>query len=193
MAYKRIKLASGNVFYFSPETATQFAYAFVVSESLDFIGGFLCKEAIRKLNVFSSFAGNVVEEVDSLIDFKYINFRKFAEKLGSASNIFVNHFNDLYDDISDSYRGNACNERLRYYSVVGCNDIYNSSKKFQLGLLIANHVAIFGTHKFDETFFKYKDEYQSDLNLCCATRYDKSGNFKAPAYYLRRLANSRSN
>lgn len=186
----RIKLVSGNMFYYSPKTSDSFQFAIIVNNSLEFIGGFLANEADRKLKAFSNLRGVIKEEVNQMIDLKLLKLQKFAEKLGAASKLFVDSFYTVVNDIEDadgtSSRAESCDERQHYYNIVGCRKLFKSSKSFMIGLLVANHVSIFGVKNFRYTFFKDHDDPQKEDYMEWKNRWADKG-FKAPAAYVRAL------
>lgn len=187
-----LTLASGNTFFHSPETETSFQYAFVIDDSLNFMGGFLCTEADRKLEAFRNLPNVRIECVtDTVMSqfFGWAKFEQYADFLGTASSIFLNNREVMVSDTEDcngtSSRAESCSERRHYYCAVGCRQIYGSSKKFPLWALIANHLSIFGATSFRYTFFKgYEQEPQKGVQVEVKSRYYERP-FKAPAAYVR--------
>lgn len=200
---KKIILSSGNTFYYLKGNNDQLASGWIISKSLDFIGGYLAKEANRKFTAFSNLPNTTVTscyEVEGLETLKAASLDMFAEKMGSVSNIFKASFfskvNDLEDCDGTSSRAESCDERKHYYDVVGMGKAFKSNKFFLLGLFVANHVSIFSWNHFRETFFKGKENPSKDdfleLNKSWAKWvYVKKG-FKAPAAYVRALAQYKS-
>ena len=192
MGCTMITLASGNTFFHSPETETHFQYAFVIDDALNFMGGFLCTEADRKLEAFRGLPNTRVECVtDTFMAqfFGWAKFEQYAENLGTVSNIFLNNREVMVSDTEDcngtSSRAESCSARRHYYYAVGCKEIYESSKKFPLWALIANHLSIFGATKFRYTFFKgYEQDPQKGVYVEVKSRYYESS-FQAPAAYVR--------
>lgn len=191
----RITLKSGNSFYHYPETETHLQFAFVISKEKEFLGGFLCAEAQRKLETFKKFG--VMEEAEYEITFADFSFEEFAKKLGSVKSLFeksIRHsiwVSDLADADGTSSSAQSCSDRRAYYFAIGAEEAYNTEKKFPLFLLIANHLAIFGAKKFRKTFFNNSNaEFLSDQFDSEYTRYSRYG-FKAPSYYVRALVNAK--
>jgi hypothetical protein len=187
-----ITLASGNTFFYLPETDEQFSTAFIIDEKLNFVGGFLCDEADRKLAAFSKLQNVKIETVTVSIVQQFLGWAKlddFAAKLGAASSLFLNNWNRMISDRQDcdgtSSRAESCDDRQYYYESVGCYKLFKSSKRFPLWALIANHVAIFSVEKFRLTFFRgYDDNPQKEAYVETKSRY-RDGSFQAPAAYIR--------
>lgn len=193
MSVTKITLSSGNVFYHEAGSSDRFSVAYVVSPDLEFLGGFLASEADRKLAAFKSLG--LVESVESGINLKFCNFNKFSSLIGTASRFFELGISIEVSDYEDcngtSSKAQSCDERKAYYEVVGCAEIFKSSRKFPLWALIANHLAIFGAKDFRETFFRGNEEYpQKEMSQTASTKWSKNKTFKAPAAYVRAICQS---
>lgn len=198
---KTIVLSSGNTFYYK-EQSEQLAQGWIISTNNEFVGGFLGLEANRKLAAFSKLSGVTISSCDSNEGFNILqncNLNMFAEKMGAVSSIFTKSFftevSDMYDCNGTSSKAESCDERQNYYDVVGCSAAFKSDKRFLLGLFIANHVSVFSWNHFRETFFKgkenpCKDDFLELNNSWAKWVYAKKG-FKAPAAYVRALANNK--
>jgi hypothetical protein len=191
---KSIKLSSGNVYYYEDTKNDFIPFGFIVSQDDTFKGGFLGLEAKRKYAVFSKLANVEIQE-QSNYDLSKVKLEEFAEKLGAASSSFIKGFNVLCNDRDDAdgtdSTAESCDDRSRYYKTVGLESAFKSKKQFQIGLFIANHIAIFGVANFRYTFFKGKDDPSKDdeldnSSIFMKNVYAKCG-FKAPAAYVRAL------
>lgn len=187
-----VTLASGNTFFYKPETSDEFSSAFIVDDNFNFVGGFLCDEADRKLAAFSKLQNVKVSQIANVLPFTMVKFDNFAAKLGAASTYFLRHWNLMISDREDcngtSAKSQSCDDRQYYYKKVGCDKLFKSSKRFPLWAFIANHVAIFGVENFRQTFFKGSEQNpEKGLMVETKTRYNKSGTFQAPAAYVRAL------
>lgn len=198
MGITKITLGSGNIFYHFPESDDAAEFAVVTdSKKKIFLGGFMCKEANRKLVAFSKH-GSVEENTQDLLSISGLDTQAFASKLGSAEKIFIKMFTTLVSDRENfdgtSSDAQSCDSRLDYYKVVGIESIYGTRKRFAVGIMIANHFAIFGANNFRHTFFRNNDNVEKDSNVDLKNymKYSWSSNdtFKAPAPYLRALARS---
>lgn len=199
---RKTLLSSGNSFYYWKETNDQLACGWIISTNEEFVGGFLGKEADRKFAAFSKLSNTVVTDCDEEEGYKALvnsSKDKFAEKMGAVSTIFKEAFDLLVKDLNDcdgtSSTAESCDERKEYYDVVGCSAAFKTNKAFLLGLFVANHVSIFSWNHFRETFFKGKENPDKDdfMNLDKSWAkwvYAKKG-FKAPAAYVRALANNK--
>ena len=191
MAVKYL-LKSGNLFHFHPETDDKIAYGFFYTPDGVFLGGVLDQEAVRKKNTFEQLGCRWCE---SRFDWTIseLNFKPFAEKLGSVSHYFMRSkemwISDLRDcDGTDSH-SNSCSERRYYYMAAGLMNCYISNKKFNLAIFIANHVALFSVKDFRKTFFtdSINQDFESEgTHYNVKTRYSNC-DFKAPAYYVRAM------
>jgi hypothetical protein len=194
-----LRLKSGNHFYYSDEG--DFAEAFVKGFNREFLGGFLCRTANRKMRIFMGHEDTILFEIPRSLYLKTkesLNVEPFLEGLGGAAYIFKDHF---FKDVADqpaSRDANACSERQTYYEAAGCPELYNSQKAYTLGMLLANHVSVFTRKRFRETFVREK-EARSELRIknfrkASSGRFHSYGvtEFKAPAWYLMNLVNELS-
>jgi hypothetical protein len=189
-----LRLKSGNHFYFSDEG--NYAEAFVKGPNRVLVGGFMCEEASRKVGIFTKHKDVYKFEIPHSLYLKTkesLDVGPFLESLGGVAVNFKKHFFTEVNDYRDNASANACSERSYYYTAVGCDELYNSSKKFTLGLLIANHMSVFSRKSFKETFIR-KDTATSDLRVknprkASRGRFNSYGieEFKTPAWYLLNL------
>lgn len=190
-----ITLASGNTFFYLPETYDVASYAYIVDDNFNFVGGFLADEADRKLAAFSKLQNVKVAEATTGLPLHMVNFDNFAAKLGAASTYFLRKTLMIsdYEDCNGTYsHAKSCSDRQYYYKAVGCSRLYRSRKRFPVWAFIANHVAIFGVENFRQTFFRGAEANPATgLMVDASTRYDKSGRFQAPAYYVRAVCQNR--
>lgn len=195
---KSILLSSGNRYYYEDSKNGFLSFGFLVSQDDTFKGGFLGKEARRKYAIFSGLKGVVTLHQNVTYDLKKVKLQEFAEKLGSASVIFIKNFikevNDLDDFNGTGSKAQSCDDRVRYYRSVGLDEVFKNRLRFTVGLFIANHISIFGVANFRETFFRGKNEPEPgdsvDLDtLFKKNVYDDCG-FIAPAAYIKALCNA---
>lgn len=190
---KMIKLKSGSRFYYEPATKTSAAYAVVITEDNNIVGGFLEMEAERKYKAFYQ----LQKESHSVAfpDLSNVEVSLLKDKLGSAIRLLSQALaqSKFADDSTDAdgtgSKAQSCDERKTYYNVVGCSRLFKSSIKFPVWALILNHLAIFSNKNFRETFMRGKEveEVISDDNFgYYKSRYSEE-DFKAPAYYIRSL------
>lgn len=194
---RKTTLASGNVFYFLPESHDRLASGWIISKTSRFVGGYLGQEAIRKYAVFGKLSVFIdCEDAEGIASLKNASLDEFAEQMGAVSAVFKNSFflrvSDLDDCNGTSSKAESCDERQHYYDVVGCSNAFKTDKTFLLGLFVANHVSIFSWNHFRETFFKgkenpTKDDFMELDESWAKWVYVKKG-FKAPAAYVRALA-----
>lgn len=193
--YKRITLASGNVYFFFPGNNDKAPYGFIIDNYNNFVGGYLCNEAIRKAQAFSSLKNTIVQDVTKHPAMETVKFENFAEKLGTASKWFIQYgslvFNDLDYCNGTNSRAESCDDRYCYYKAVGCEMLFKSKKEFPLWAFIANHLAIFSQNNFRITFFRGNEEFIGKDRVVenIKTRYYNSS-FKAPAAYVRALCSN---
>lgn len=195
---KRVILSSGNEFYYLKESNSYISHAYVKRGNV-FLGGFLGKEADRKFAAFSNLSNTTVEQYsivveDFFVQLNLLDKTEFSHKLGTASSLFLNNFIKVVNDLDycdgTSSKAQSCDERRNYYKAVGTENLFRSNLKFNLGLFIANHLAVFSVKDFRETFFKGCEEHpQKDVRLYTKTRYYNDV-FKAPAAYVRALCQS---
>ncbi len=191
----KIILKSGNIFYHY-HFSNNLAWAIVISPNFTFLGGMLDEVANTKLETFKRLEGTQISVLDK-IDFVWtkLNLIPFSEKLGSASKMFIDNFFMEVDDLTDfdgtSSKAESCDDRRDYYKACGCRNIYKTQKKFMVGMLIANHVSVFGVDNFKMTFFKGTEYTQKDetlyLEKLSYLAYNNVLSFKAPAPYLKAL------
>jgi hypothetical protein len=193
MANTRILLSSGNTFYYLEANSDVISTAFIVDTQKNFLGGFAGQEADRKFKAFSSLNNVIVEETNEVPSMDNLKYDQFKEWIGTASRLFENGLNFyLCDNVhgaqGTSSASRACDERQYYFKVVGLDMLFRSDKKCPVWALIANHLSIFGSKEFRETFFRGRDleSAKSDDAVACMyiSRY-YGGSFKAPAYYIR--------
>lgn len=195
MSFTKITLASGNVFYHSAQINRDTVSFALVVRGNTFLGGFMCREADRKLEIFSRLNPLAVETTEDKTLIESLDFTGFAKKLGSLESLFLKN---LYLIISDyrncdgtSSKAESCDERAKYYYTVGCEVCYKSYIEFPLWAFVANHVSIFGVENFRETFFKGKDNPEKDdfieVNASWKKLVYSTEGFKAPAAYVRAL------
>lgn len=173
----RIKLSSGNEFFYVPTTHKRLSYAFVVKGN-QFIGGFLAKEADRKLKCFSRLKNVVIERsVDMVLP--ELDFTEYGKQLDclTRKGLVKTEISDLTHADGGLSRAGTCCSRQYYYYAMGMNEAYNSKKRFPLWGLVANHLSIVGRGNFDDTFYQGNPE---------DTRYSQQS-YQAPGYYLKHL------
>ncbi len=189
---KMITLASGNTMLYLPETDENFSQAFIVDNSFNFVGGFLCDEADRKVVAFQKLQNIEVKETSTEVFHQFLNWCKFddfAAKLGSASSLFLQNWHKQVSDLGDcdgtESRAESCGDRRHYYKAVGCERLYKSSMRFPLWALIANHVSVFSLDNFRHTFFRgHDDNPMKGAHVEVVSRYSNRS-FQAPAAYIR--------
>lgn len=193
MANKRILLSSGNTFYYLEANSDIVSTAFIVDTQKNFLGGFAGREADRKLKAFSSLNNVIVEETNEVPSMDNLKYDQFKELIGTASRLFENGLNFyLCDNVhgaeGTSSASKACDERQHYFNIVGLDMLFKSNKKCPVWALIANHLSIFGSKDFRETFIRGNDVDRATTDEIVdskfVSRYSKRG-FKAPAYYIR--------
>ena len=197
---KKIKLSSGNTYYYSPKVdgdtwghGAKIATGFYVSPQGVFLGGVAGKEAERKFKVFSSMSGNEVTTLERMPDMSQFDYAEFCGWIGSASKLFMDHMNFVFNDRDhggSSSVSSACDERQYYFKAVGLEEMYQTRIGCPMWAIIANHLSVFGKHNFRQTFMRGSElkETSSDQRVDdeFTTRYTKES-FKAPAYYLRKV------
>lgn len=184
----KIKLASGNIMYYSKHDNCTVSTAFIISPDNTFLGGFAGLEADRKLIAFKALKGVEITTIDTIPSVKSFNTDTFCQWIGTASKLFLDHTDFMVND-RENGAPNACSERQYYFKAVGLESMYETRIECPIWALIANHVSVFGVTNFNQTFMRgselkhtSSDERVDDK---FKTRYFKD-NFKAPAYYLRK-------
>lgn len=201
MTNKRIILSSGNIFYYSKSNSDVISTAFIIDNQKNFLGGFAGKEADRKVLAFSKLNNVTIEEDVDIPSMKTLKYDRFINWVGSASRLFEKGLDfylcdNLHGAEGTSSASKACDERRYYFEIVGLGMLFKSNKKCPVWAMIANHLSIFGSKAFRETFFRGSDIENATNDECVdskyVSRYSEKG-FKAPAFYIRMaLQNSSS-
>lgn len=197
-----IKLGSGNFFHYLASDDYSITQAFVTdSHRKEFLGGFLGTEAKRKFKAFSSFPDcEVLRSTDHrefITKILYqLSFTEFSKKLGELKGLFLKFRFETFTDLDDANGRNSlaqsCNERAYYYKAVGLSRVYGSTIEVPIWGFVANHLSVFGTEKFEDTFSGNKSlpNWEKDMKIRPKTRYSDEG-FKLPAAYFKFLCYSR--
>lgn len=188
------KLQSGNTFFYLKKIEGEFLQAaFVCSENLELLGGFLGLEADRKFKAFSSLPNiGEVKELPKTSFYQIFNMLKkeqFAEQLGAVSQIFLDLSSHLTNESEVMAESIACMERQDYFAAMGLEMLERDFRaQYSPSLLIANHLSVVSKDYFRSTFYSGYSGFESDEYTHHVTRYSNCY-YKAPAYYLRKLAN----